>query len=51
MPGSWLVLVANSGDGTISSFTLANDRVSRVAVNGGVPGCSTFAGGPPRGLV
>ena len=51
MPGSWLVLVANSGDGTISSFTLANDRLSRVAVNGGVPGCSTFAVDARRDLV
>lgn len=51
MPGSWLVLVANSGDGTISSFTLTNDRLSRVSVNGGVPGCSTFAVDARRDLV
>ena len=51
MTGSWLVLVANSGDGTISSFTLADGRMNRIAVNGGVPGCSTFAVDARRDLV
>lgn len=51
MTGSWLVLVANSGDGTISSFTLRDDRLQRLAVSGGVPGCSTFVVDASRDLV
>ncbi|MFT4294355.1 MAG: beta-propeller fold lactonase family protein [Micropruina sp.] len=51
MSGSWLVLVANSGSGTISSFKLADGRLSRTAVNGGVPGCSTFVVDARRDLI
>ncbi len=51
MTGSWLVLVANSGDGTISSFALNADRLQRLAVSGGVPGCSTFVVDANRDLV
>ena len=51
MTDSWLVLVANSGDGTISSFRLAGGRLQRVAVSGGVPGCSTFVLDARRDLV
>ncbi|MFT3971269.1 MAG: beta-propeller fold lactonase family protein [Micropruina sp.] len=51
MPGSWLVLVANSGDGTISSFRLIDGRLQRVAVNGSVPGCSTFVVDARRNLL
>lgn len=48
---TWLVLVANSGDGTITSFALAQGRLQRLAVNGGVPGCSTFVVDSHRDLV
>lgn len=51
MSASWLVLVANSGDGTISSFRLTDGRLQRIAVNGGVPGCSTFVVDARRDLV
>ncbi len=51
MTGSWLVLVANSGDGTISSFTLDDSRLQRIGVSGGVPGCSTFVVDAKRDLV
>ena len=51
MSASWLVLVANSGDGTISSFRLIDGRLQRIAVNGGVPGCSTFVVDARRDLV
>ena len=47
----WLVLVANSGDGTISTFLLKDDHLQRLAVNGGVPGCSTFVVDARRDLV
>lgn len=51
MSGSWLVLVANSGDGTITSFRLLDGRLQRLAVNGGVPGCSTFVVDARRDLL
>ncbi|MCW3159370.1 lactonase family protein [Micropruina sonneratiae] len=51
MPGSWLVLVANSGDGTISSFRLLDGQLHRLGVNGGVPGCSTFVVDAGRDLI
>ncbi len=51
MSASWLVLIANSGDGTISSFRLIDGRLQRIAVNGGVPGCSTFVVDARRDLV
>ena len=51
MTPSWLVLVANSGDGTITSFSLTDGRLHRLAVNAGVPGCSTFVVDSRRDLV
>ncbi|MFT3860188.1 lactonase family protein [Micropruina sp.] len=51
MTGSWLVLVANSGDGSISSFSLQDGQLQRLAVTGGVPGCSTFCVDASRDLV
>jgi len=51
MTGSWLVLVANSGDGTISSFSVSDGRLQRIGVSGGVPGCSTFVVDAGRDLV
>lgn len=51
MTASWLVLVANSGDGTISSFSLKDGQLHRLAVNGGTPGCSTFVVDATRDLV
>lgn len=51
MNGTWLVLVANSGDGTISSFALTDGRLQRTAVNRGVPGCSNFVVDASRDLV
>lgn len=46
-----LVLVANAGDGTISTFRLAGDRLERLAVTDGLTGCSNFAIDPARDLV
>jgi 6-phosphogluconolactonase len=46
-----LVLVANAGDGSISTFRLAGDRLERLAVAEGLTGCSTFAVDPVRDLV
>ena len=46
-----LVLVANAGDGSISTFRLAGDRLERLAVTGGLTGCSTFAVDAERDLV
>lgn len=51
MTASRLVLVANSGDGTISSFSLKDGQLQRLAVNGGAPGCSTFVVDATRDLV
>ena len=50
-PASWLVLVANSGDGTLSSFSVTDGRLQRIGVSGGVPGCSTFVVDAQRDLV
>lgn len=38
-----LVLVANAGDGTLSTFRLESGRLERLHVTDGLPGCSTFA--------
>lgn len=46
-----LVLVANSGDGTISAFRLASGRLEQIAVTDGLEGCSTFAIDPERDIV
>lgn len=51
MTDSPLALVANAGDGTISTFRLEGGRLERLAVTNGVPGCSTFAVDTVRGLV
>ncbi|MFT4135819.1 lactonase family protein [Microbacterium sp.] len=51
MTDSWLVLVANAGDGSISTFRLDGDAFVRIAVTEGLPGCSTFAIDPERNLV
>lgn len=51
MIDSSLVLVANSGDGTISSFRLEHGRIKRLAVTEGVDGCSTFTVDTGRDLV
>jgi 6-phosphogluconolactonase len=46
-----LVLVANAGDGSISTFRLEEGTLERLAVTDGLPGCSTFAVDPDRDLV
>lgn len=51
MTDSPLVLVANAGDGTISTFRLENRQLERLAVTDGVAGCSTFAVDATRDLV
>jgi 6-phosphogluconolactonase len=51
MTESALVLVANSGDGSITSFRLEAGRLERLAVTGGLDGCSTFAIDAARDLV
>ena len=51
MTDSWLVLVANAGDGTISTFRLEGGALERLAVTDGVKGCSTFAIDATRDLV
>ncbi len=51
MTDSTLVLVANAGDGTLSTFRLAGGRLDRLAVTDGVTGCSNFAIDPARNLV
>lgn len=51
MTDSALVLVANAGDGSISTFRLSGGRLERLAVNEGITGCSTFAVDADRDLV
>ena len=51
MTESRLVLVANSADGTVSTFRLANDALERLSVTEGLTGCSTFAVDHDRDLV
>ncbi|MGY1550432.1 lactonase family protein [Microbacterium sp. A588] len=51
MTDSALVLVANAGDNSISTFQLADERLERLAVTEGIIGCSTFAVDAARDLV
>jgi 6-phosphogluconolactonase len=51
MTDSPLVLVANAGDDSISTFRLRGDRLERLAITDGLTGCSTFAVDPARDLV
>ena len=51
MTDSSLVLVANAGDGSISTFRLSGDSIERLSVSGGLPGCSSFAVDAARDLV
>ena len=51
MTTSWLVLVANSGDGTISSFSLRDGELQRLTVSGGAPGYTTICVNATRELV
>lgn len=46
-----LVLVANAGDGTISSFRFSGDSLELLSTALGLPGCSTFVVDPTRSLV
>jgi 6-phosphogluconolactonase len=46
-----LVLVANAGDGTLSTFRFAGGSLERVALTEGLTGCSTFAVDAERDLV
>ncbi len=48
---SLLLLVANAGDGSISTFRLADGSLERLAVTEGLNGCSTFAVDAGRDLV
>ena len=48
---SLLVLVANAGDGSISTFRLSNGSLERLAVTEGLNGCSTFVVDARRDLV
>ncbi|RZI92548.1 MAG: 6-phosphogluconolactonase, partial [Microbacterium sp.] len=51
MTASSLVLVANSGDGSISSFRFTGSALEPLSVTTGLKGCSTFAVDAARGLV
>jgi 6-phosphogluconolactonase len=51
MTATHLVLVANAGDGSLSTFRLNDGRLDRLAVTGGLTGCSTFVVDPDRDLV
>ncbi|MCR2810600.1 MULTISPECIES: lactonase family protein [unclassified Microbacterium] len=51
MADSSLVLVANAGDGSISTFRLEDGSLRRLAVTAGLAGCSTFAVDSARDLV
>src|ERR1019366_7597498 len=46
-----LALVANAGDGTVSTFRIADGRLERLAVSTVGAGCSTLAIDPERHLV
>lgn len=46
-----LVLVANAGDGSISTFRLSGGVLEQLAVTEGLNGCSTFAVDPARNFV
>ncbi|WP_341999143.1 lactonase family protein [Microbacterium sp. LWH7-1.2] len=51
MTESLLVLVANAGDGSISTFRLSDGSLERLAVTEGLDGCSTFVVDAGRDLV
>ena len=51
MTQSHLILVANAGDGSISTFQLTDGALERIAVTEGLDGCSTFAVDAARDLV
>ena len=51
MTESHLVLVANAGDGSISTFRLTDGSLERLAVTEGLNGCSTFAVDSARDLL
>ena len=51
MTDSSLVLVANAGEGTISTFRFDSGRLERLTVSDGLTGCSTFAVDADRDLV
>ncbi|HEX5729230.1 lactonase family protein [Microbacterium sp.] len=51
MPDSSLVLVANAGEDSISTFRLSGGSLERLAVTGALTGCSTFAVDSARDLV
>lgn len=51
MSTTTLVLVANSGDGSISTLRLTDGLLERIAVTDGLPGCSTFVVDAERDLV
>ena len=51
MTDSPLVLVANSSDGTVSTFRLIGGALERLAVTAGLTGSSTFVVDPARDLV
>lgn len=51
MTDSPLVLVANAGGGSVSTFHLEDGRLERLAVTDGLTGCSTFAVDAARDLV
>lgn len=50
-PRTPLILVANAGDGSISTFRLTDDALERLSVTGGLPGTSTFVVDAGRDLV
>ena len=51
MVDSSLVLVANAGEGSISTFRVADRSLERLTVTAGLTGCSTFAVDSARDLV
>ena len=51
MTQSHLILVANAGDGSISTFQLTDGALERIAVTEGLDGCSTFAVDAARDLI
>jgi 6-phosphogluconolactonase len=51
MTDSSLVLVANAGDGSISTFRHSGDSIERLAVSEGLAGCSSFVVDSSRDLV
>ena len=51
MTDSALVLVANAGEGSVSTFRFSGGHLERLAVTEGLDGCSTFAVDSERDLV